>query len=76
MKRFIVLPALLFLVLSAPVWSQSSNANLSGTIADASGAVVAGVKITAANAGTGVTNTANSNSAGAYNFPSLLPGTY
>jgi hypothetical protein len=77
MKRSIVLPVLLsILVLSPQAFSQSSNASLSGTVTDASGAVISTVKITAANTGTGVTNTALSNTAGVYNFPSLLPGTY
>ena len=78
MKRlFVVLTVLLLiLVLSVQAFSQSSNASLSGTVADASGAVIPGVKITATNTGTGVINTAVSNNSGIYSFPSLLPGNY
>src|SRR5499427_156051 len=65
----------IFLV-SIPVLSQSSNGTISGTIADASGAVVPGVTVTATNNATGVVTTVVSNDAGVYNFASLLPGTY
>jgi hypothetical protein len=64
-----------FLV-STPVFSQSSNGTISGTVADASGAIVPGVMVTATNNATGVVSTALSNDAGVYNFASLLPGTY
>src|SRR5215471_11152038 len=65
----------IFLV-SIPVFSQSSNGTISGTIADASGAVVPGVTVTATNNATGIVTTVLSNDAGVYNFASLLPGTY
>lgn len=77
MKRFIVFTALLaILVLTPQAFSQSSFASLSGTINDSTGAIVPNVKVTATNVATGITNTALSNNAGIYNFPSLLPGTY
>ncbi|MBN1567906.1 MAG: TonB-dependent receptor, partial [Acidobacteria bacterium] len=77
MKRSIVITALLAILVIAPqAFSQSSFASLSGTINDSTGAIVPGVKVTATNVGTGITNTALSNSAGVYNFPSLQPGTY
>src|SRR5215831_6163280 len=58
------------------VFGQSSSARLSGTVNDATGAVLPGVEVTATNTATGVVTTALSNDAGAYNFASLLPGTY
>src|SRR5439155_19892016 len=61
---------------SAPLFSQSSNGTISGTVADASGAIVPGVTVTATNNATGVVATVLSNDAGVYNFASLLPGTY
>jgi len=64
------------LVLSTPLFSQSSNGTISGTVADASGALVPGVTVTATNNATGVVSTVLSNEAGVYNFASLLPGTY
>src|SRR5437762_4201839 len=70
--------ALLTLVFfaSTPLFSQSSNGTISGTVADASGAVVPGVTVTATNNATGVVTTVLSNDAGVYNFASLQPGTY
>src|SRR5262249_60165913 len=65
----------IFLV-SIPVLSQSSNGTISGTVADATGAVVPGVTVTATNNATGVVTTVLSNDAGVYNFASLQPGTY
>jgi hypothetical protein len=76
MKRSVALTLLLFIVISIQAFSQSSNANLSGTIQDSTGGVMAGVKVTATNTATGVENTAISNNSGIYTFPSLLPGEY
>src|SRR5205809_3491844 len=61
---------------STPLFSQSSNGTISGTVADATAAVVPGVTVTATNNATGVVTTALSNDAGTYNLPGLLPGTY
>ena len=56
--------------------SQSSNATVGGTVADATGALIPGVTITATNNATGVVTSVISNEAGAYNIASLLPGRY
>jgi hypothetical protein len=61
---------------STLVFSQSSNGTISGSVADASGAVIPGVTVTATNNATGVVTTVLSNDSGVYNFASLLPGTY
>src|SRR5499427_8327745 len=61
---------------STPLFSQSSNGTISGTMADATGAVVPGVSVTATNNATGVVTNVLSNDAGVYNFASLLPGNY
>jgi hypothetical protein len=77
MRRLLVASVLLLaLSLSGRVLGQSSNASLSGTIADASGAVIPGVTVTATNPATGVITKVVSNSAGIYTFPSLSPGAY
>jgi hypothetical protein len=70
--------ALLAFVLfaSTPLFSQSSNGTISGTVADSTGAIVPGVTVTATNNATGVVTTGLSNDAGVYNFASLQPGTY
>src|SRR5262245_3746734 len=78
MKKLRIRAALLAFVLfgATPLFSQSSNGTISGTVADVTGAVVPGVTVTATNNATGVVTTVLSNDAGAYNFASLLPGTY
>jgi hypothetical protein len=75
-KNCIRAAVLLSLLLSVTAFSQSGNAKLSGTIDDPSGAVLPGVSVSATNTDTGVVTTTVSNEAGAYNFPSLLPGPY
>jgi len=57
-------------------FAQVINATLSGTVADASSALIPGVEITATNTGTGVVSTAVTNESGTYRFSSLQPGPY
>jgi hypothetical protein len=57
-------------------FSQSSNGTISGSVADASGAVIPGVTVTATNNATGVMTTVLSNDSGVYNLAALQPGTY
>jgi Carboxypeptidase regulatory-like domain/TonB-dependent Receptor Plug Domain len=66
---------LLFVLCVAPLAAQVS-ANLSGTIADPSGAVVSAADITVTNAGTGATRHESTDSAGRYLFAALPPGQY
>ena len=75
MKRVLLL-AFLCAGLVMPAFSQSSNARVSGTVNDASGAVLPGVEVKVTNNATGIVNTVISNDAGAYNFASLLSGVY
>ena len=77
MKSLILGAALLLVVSSVtPGFAQSTSAAVSGTIDDGTGALIPGVTVTATNNATGVVTTVLSNEAGAYNFASLLPGTY
>jgi hypothetical protein len=77
MRRLYVAAGLLMcLVLSIPAFGQVSNARVSGTVEDSSGAVLPGVTVTAINSNTGVSTSVVSNESGAYNFASLLPGPY
>jgi hypothetical protein len=77
MKKILIgLSFLLVLFVAAGARGQSTNATLGGTVADASGARIPGVTITATNIGTGIVNMVISNESGAYNFASLQPGTY
>src|SRR5215831_15675981 len=68
--------AALCLLLSNNAFAQSGNASVGGFVQDATQAFIPGVTITATNTQTGVTTTAITNESGAYNIPSLLPGTY
>src|SRR5688572_21180048 len=76
MKRVLLITVLLCVCVTPQVFGQSSNARVSGTVTDASGAVLPGVEVTATNNATGIVNSVVSNEAGAYNFASLLPGVY
>lgn len=78
MKRTKFLFALLVLCCFAAVpsaWAQFS-ATVTGTVVDPSGAVVPNATLQLTNDGTGQVDTAKSNSAGAFTFPSLAPGNY
>src|SRR5438034_6167578 len=57
-------------------FAQVINATLSGTVTDATGALIPGVEISATETETGVVSTALTNESGTYQFPSLQPGPY
>ncbi len=61
---------------SAPVIGQAINATLLGTVTDASGAVVAGAKITVTEMKTGVVHSVTTNDSGNYQLSDLAPGQY
>src|SRR5215471_7019825 len=67
---------LLSFAVAVPGFSQGLYATVTGTVGDASGALIPGVEIKATNADTGVVSTTITNEAGAYNFRDLLPGRY
>jgi hypothetical protein len=71
-----ILCALVLCLLSATAFAQINNATLTGTISDATKAVLPGVMVTATNNATGVAVSNVTNEAGAYTILSLLPGTY
>ena len=56
--------------------AQSSSSSLSGTVTDASGAVLPGAKVTAHNEATGQDAIIVTNGVGAYTFPNLPIGNY
>jgi hypothetical protein len=63
-------------LLAASVLSAQTDASLSGTVADPSGAHIAGASVTALNIDTGVSSPSTTNGDGIYSFPSLPTGTY
>src|SRR6476661_8012144 len=68
--------ALLLLVAARPSPAQSVSGTILGTVTDASGAVVAGAKVTILNEGTALTRTVTSDANGEYTAPSLPTGHY
>src|SRR5262245_45361630 len=56
--------------------AQTIDGTLRGEVTDPSGAVVAGAKVTATNTATNVSVETTTSTAGTFNFPNLLPGTY
>jgi hypothetical protein len=68
-----------FSVLCLSAWLYGQNAtscSITGTITDATGAVVPGVQVTVSNQATGLTQSETSNNAGFYDAESLAPGDY
>ncbi len=67
---------LLLLIPLAAESSAQTTATITGTISDATGALIPGAEVTAENVNTGISTTQVSNEVGGYLIPSLQPGTY
>ncbi len=67
--------AVLLSLYSAVCLAQSTG-NIQGVVQDATGAALPNATVTAKNVATGLVRTTQSDSAGSYIFPGLLPGTY
>src|SRR5438067_3061559 len=65
---------LALLAFNAP--AQTSSSSITGTVTDASGAVVANARVEAKNEETGLVYNSVTTSTGNYSFPSLTPGRY
>ncbi len=61
---------------SKPAYGQAEAGTVSGTVKDATGAVVAGATVTAKNVATSAERTVQSSDNGQYNIPGLNPGMY
>jgi hypothetical protein len=72
MLRFV----LLFTVSACLAQAQTISSSIVGTVTDASGAVVPGVKVTATNVGTGVQSATKTDDLGNYTIGQLPPGNY
>ena len=77
LKNFVCFFSLLSLLsgLDSAALAQST-ASLSGSVTDASGAVVPNAAVTATNQGTGVASVTQADNSGAYLFPALPIGMY
>jgi len=74
MKQILAVTTLFVFIVCA--YSQTPTATLSGTVRDATGAVVANAKITLVNSATGLSRTADVDDKGRYSVTDLDPGTY
>ena len=63
-------------IAAACAFAQDPRGAITGTVVDATNAVIPGVTVRATNVETGVSASAVSNAAGNYNIPFLLPGRY
>ena len=75
MKCLVFLLGILFIGGQHSV-AQSNRATITGTVMDSTGAILAGVEVTATNIGTAVPTKAISNQDGIYVIPNLFPGSY
>jgi len=67
---------MVFAAVLTPLAAQTTTAIISGTVTDASGAVVAGAKVDVKNTGTGITQSTVSDSQGRFRVPELRIGDY
>ncbi|QNI30489.1 TonB-dependent receptor [Alloacidobacterium dinghuense] len=74
--RPFILSAALVVLISVGAWSQTELATVSGTITDASGAVVPGVGVTIVNQDTGLKRSSLTDGVGEYRFAGLPTGNY
>jgi hypothetical protein len=74
--RILCRTAGLALLLAAAIWGQSDRATITGTVTDATGAVVPGAQVTATQVSTNTSVKANTTSSGDFTVPSLPVGTY
>lgn len=72
---FLLLILLLIVLAGNSVWGQTSG-RITGTVKDATGAVVAHGTVTVTNTATGMEQSTSTNDAGVYTFPLLNIGTY
>jgi hypothetical protein len=70
------LSLLVFLLLTVPLAAQVDHASLSGTVTDASGALVEGAKVEVVSSATGFRRQAVTSVAGTYQIPGLAIGAY
>ena len=72
----LALAGLFLLALTISSFAQDTNASLSGTVTDPSGAAIAGAKLTLTNEATGFQSNFVSDQSGNYSFRNLTPGKY
>src|SRR5436853_1565122 len=76
MKNFTITAVVLCLLIPVAGFSQAANGRITGTVSDASGAVIPGVMVEVTNSETGVVFSTLSTETGNYSAPNLPPGPY
>ena len=66
------LSILVFSLMTA--WSQAPTGEITGTVTDPTGAIVAGASLTVTNPATNTSRKVTTNTSGVYSLPALLPG--
>ena len=67
---------ILGMLISIRVYAQVAGATMTGTVSDASGAVIPNAQVSIKNVATGEVRAVTTNAAGLYTAPNLLPGSY
>jgi len=73
-KLFVAVVAALLFAVTA--WGQGATGTITGTVTDASGAIVVGATVTATNTGTGIQQKTTTSGSGQYSFVEMPPGMY
>jgi carboxypeptidase family protein/TonB-dependent receptor-like protein len=69
-------PCLLLVLVFTSAAQAQFRSSIEGPVTDPSGGIVSEAQVTLVNVDTGISQTAKTNSAGSYSFPSLPPGKY
>ena len=75
-RVFIILALALVLLTPIRIYAQVSGATLTGTVSDASGAVIPNAQVSVKNVATGQVRAVTTDAAGFYTAPNLLPDSY
>jgi hypothetical protein len=75
-RRILVLAVLLMVIAAGAAFAQVGTSRITGSVTDASGAVIPGATVTAISEATGVAFTQPSTDGGLFSFPSLTAGVY
>jgi hypothetical protein len=75
-NSYILVSAALTCLLAWPVWAQTNAGTISGQVADAQGAAIAGADVVLTGEQTGVRTNTKSETNGDFIFPSIQPGKY
>src|SRR5436190_8247110 len=67
---------LLSLLVAPAAWPQGGNSTVRGSVRDQAQAVIPSATVTLTNVNTNVARTTQSNEAGIYVFPGVIPGSY